>query len=162
MPDDDLAEPYEPVERSWRERWFPFWFPDDLHPQLEENKWLIVVGTYLVPGFVFWGPYLLIKPRPDVPMGELLINIIVKTFTAGLGSMFILGAYAVLATTCPPYLGAYIWYVPLVVASSAWSLMHAWQAPLVALIVWDEALKKQGTPEQPPPKRRSRRKQAAR
>ena len=141
--DPDAVQSSSLDDLSIKERYFPLWFPDDLHPELEDSKWSLLFGAMLVPGAIFWAPHFLVSSHPDVPFNELVKNTIIRIVIQVGGIMAIMAGQVVLGICCPPGVGFYIWLLPAYAAMSVWSMVSIWQTYLSALVVWNAAIKDQ-------------------
>lgn len=142
---------------TFRQRYLPLWFPDELHPQLEDVKWTYVLGALFVPAATFWSPYFLVSPNPQMPFQELLKTTIVHLIIQVAGHVALYAAWLVLGVTCPPGFGFYLWFIPMYVGQAAWLVVGNWQLIMAMLAVWDASLKDQGIPDDPRRKPRKRR-----
>lgn len=127
-----------------RGRYFPIWFPGDLDPQLEAFKWTYLLGGIIVPSSAVWSPYFMVKPHPEVDVPEFVKNVLVRLIILVGGHVAIYGGYLLLGLTCPPFLGFYLWGIPMYVASFAWLVLGYFQSQLTMLVTWNAMLKDQG------------------
>lgn len=134
---------------GFRQRYFPVWFPSDMHPQLEDMKWTYVLGSIFVVTSAFWSPHFMVNPAPRVDFRELLKTALIR-FGIHLGGIFgIYAGWLVLGLVCPPIYGFYIWLIPMYVALGVWNIFATWQTIMSLMVVWDASLKDQGVPEGP-------------
>ncbi|MBI5493868.1 MAG: hypothetical protein HY904_02510 [Deltaproteobacteria bacterium] len=155
--DNDGSDGGELQSLGFLDRYMPWWFPDDLHPQLEDFKWTYILGGVFVPSSTFWSPYFMVKPAPDVDVRELLKTALFRWGIQVGGTLAIFGAWILLGVTCPPGLGFYLWYMPMVLAYGAWMLFGTWQTQLSMLVTWNAMLHDQGIPDEPKAKGRRKR-----
>lgn len=118
------------------DEWFPLWFQDDLHPQLEEKKWPIV-GTMVALGCLscgllfpeFWVPMLFLDPKPPYEFGPLFTTYI-RYAAVRIG----MGIAEALVGNMVPGVGCLF---------GALMFIIGWSQIVATIQTWDQMLKKQ-------------------
>ncbi|MEW5850191.1 MAG: hypothetical protein AB2A00_15490 [Myxococcota bacterium] len=140
--EEAASTPFLEQLKALRVKYFPFWFADDLHPEVENKKWIILGVNFLIPVFFsladcvfpdFWTPMLLLANKPRYEFEELLVTYAVfQLFRVLMVYPFLLAS-----CVCPPLSGLFL------VAYEVWTYVARYLYSMSMLHAWDRIMKRQ-------------------